>query len=72
MIDTREKMLAQGDAELLRTYKKFLLKYGMKEALYCQRCEAIGQNAGLRAFVTDARIGLTCRCTTRTYHGATY
>lgn len=68
----REKILAQGDAELLRKYKKFLIKYGLKEALYCQKCSVAGRDEGLRAFVTDSRIGMICRCTARHYNGATY
>jgi hypothetical protein len=68
----REQTIAQGDAELLRRYKKFLLKYGMKEALWCVRCAADGRPDGLRASVMDDKIEMACRCTVRRYRGQTY
>ena len=69
---TREKLLSQTDAELLRTYKKFLLKYGLKESLWCLHCEDAERPAGLRAAVTDSKIDFVCRCTVRRYRGQTY
>lgn len=58
---------------MLRHYKKtFLERHGYRERLWCQKCAEAGLSEGVRAFVTDHRIGLTCRCTTRHYTGATY
>jgi hypothetical protein len=69
----RERQFSQHDAELLREYKKaFLQRHGYRERLWCQACENAGENAGVRAFVTEQRIGVTCRCTHRVYHGMTY
>jgi hypothetical protein len=69
----RERQFSQHDAELLREYKKdFLAKHGYKERLWCQRCEDAGEHSGVRAFVTEQRIGMTCRCSNRVYNGMTY
>lgn len=69
----RERQLSQHDAEQLRHYKKtFLERHGYRERLWCAKCEEAGQPEGVRAFVTDNRIGITCRCTSRHYTGATY
>jgi hypothetical protein len=68
----RDTLLSQADAELLREYKKFLVKYGMRESLWCSKCEAEGRPAGLKAYVTDSKIDFECRCTVRRYRGQTY
>jgi hypothetical protein len=68
----REKLIAQGDAELLRKYKKFLQAHGLKEALWCMPCAEAGRPDGLRASVMDGKIDMACRCTTRRYRGQTY
>ena len=69
----RERTFSQHDAELLRTYKKeFLERHGYKERLWCQACDTAGISSGVRAFVRDNKIGMTCRCTSRVYHGMTY
>ncbi len=68
----RDKQIAQGDAELLRKYKKFLLKHGLKESLWCAVCAEAGRSDGLRASVMDDKIDLACRCTVRRYRGQTY
>ena len=69
----RERQLTQGDAELLREYRKdFLMRHGYKERLWCLKCDEGGLPSGVRAFVTENRIGMTCRCTSRVYHGRTY
>lgn len=69
---TRETLMAQGDAELLRKYKRFMLAHGLREALWCQTCDNEGRSPGLKAVVTDSKIDLVCRCTTRRYRGQTY
>lgn len=68
----REKLIAADDAMLLREYKKFLQKYGLKEALWCAKCAEAGVPEGLRASVMDDKIELACRCTTRRYRGQSY
>lgn len=69
---TRDKVLSQTDAEMLRNYKKFLQKYGMRESLYCMKCDEQGLLSGLRASVMDDKIDFECRCTVRRYRGQTY
>jgi hypothetical protein len=69
---TRDKLLSQHDAELLRKYKQFLMKYGLKESLWCLKCDDAGQPSGLKAYVTDGKIDFECRCTVRRYRGQTY
>ena len=69
---TREKLFAESDADLLRKYKKFLQKYGMRESLWCLKCEDAGREPGLRATVLDGKIDFQCRCTIRRYRGQTY
>lgn len=69
---TRERIFSQADAELLRTYKKFMQKYHLRESLWCTKCEDAGEPPGLRATVTDSKIDFQCRCTVRRYRGQTY
>jgi DNA-binding sugar fermentation-stimulating protein len=69
---TRDKLLSQSDAELLRKYKQFMVKYKLREALYCVHCEDAERMPGLRASVTDSKIDMECRCTVRRYRGQTY
>lgn len=61
-----------ADAAMLRQYKKFLSKYGLKESLWCQMCAALEQPEGLRASVMDAAIDMECRCTVRRHRGSTF
>ena len=65
-------LLSTEDAELLRKYKKFLAKQGLREALYCQSCWNGEREDGCKAFVTDGQIGILCRCRNRFFHGMTY
>lgn len=54
-------ILSQEEADLLRRYKKFLLKRGLREALYCTSCWNGNLADGIsEAFVTDAQILLKC------------
>lgn len=64
--------ISESDAELLRQYKRFLMKHGLNESLWCHMCAALEQPEGLRASVMDAKIDLECRCTVRRYRGQTY
>lgn len=60
------------DAALLRRYKKFLAKYGLKEALYCDSCWERNLSHGLEAYVTADKVFMKCRCTIRMFDGPTY
>lgn len=64
--------LTDTDAELLRRYKRFLMKHGLIESLWCHMCAALDQPEGLRASVMDAAIDLECRCTVRRHRGQTF
>lgn len=69
----RERQLSQHDAEMLRSYKKmFLQRHGYRERLWCQACGEAGLSEGVRASVTEQRISMACRCTSRRYEGMTY
>lgn len=61
-----------ADALMLRQYKKLLMKYGLKESLWCQMCAALEQPEGLRASVMDDKIDIECRCTVRRHRGQTF
>ena len=66
-------VLTDEEARLLRTYKKFLLKYHLREALYCQDCwDGSSTQDGCRAFVTADQILIECRCKMRFHQGAAY
>jgi hypothetical protein len=65
-------LLTQEEAELLRTYKQFLQKRGLREALYCQSCWNGEREDGCKAFVTTDQIGIFCRCTMRYFKGSTF
>ena len=72
MAVTRDRLFSQADAELLRKYKKLLVKYHLREKLWCRKCEEAEDHPGLRASVTDSAIDFACRCTVRRYRGQTY
>lgn len=57
------------DAQLLRQYKKFLLAHGLQEALHCLWCEEEERESGVRAYVTESAINVTCRCASREHKG---
>ena len=65
-------ILSQEDADLLRKYKKFLAKQGLREALYCNQCWDGSREDGCKAYVTDSQIGILCRCRMRFFQGQTY
>jgi len=68
----RERLIAQADAELLRRYKTLLAAQGLREGLWCERCDQAGAHGGVKAIVTNQSIEITCRCTGRRYKGQTY
>ena len=65
-------LLSDEDARLLRTYKKFLQRHGLREALYCSHCWTGEREDGCKAFVTPNQIGIHCRCRMRFHQGQTY
>lgn len=61
-----------ADAMLLRQYKKFLQRMGLREALYCNDCWNGDRHDGCDAAVTDNQIIIKCRCTVRSHFGMTF
>lgn len=64
--------ISEREAEMLRAYKRFLMKHGLIESLWCHMCAELNQPEGLRACVTDGKIDFECRCTVRRYRGQTF
>lgn len=71
-VEKKTEILTDADAALLREYKRFLMKHGMRESLWCMTCEEHGRPPGLKAYVTDSKIDFECRCTVRRYRGQTF
>lgn len=65
-------MLTDTEAELLRTYKKFLMLHGLQEALFCAQCGHASREDGCKSFVQDSQILIECRCKVRLYLGQTF
>ena len=65
-------ILDHNEAQLLRNYKKFLMKHGMREAVYCNDCWEGNRDDGMRAFVTDSQILFECRCRSLFHQGQTF
>jgi hypothetical protein len=66
------RSLDTEDAEILRKYKKFLARHGLREALFCNNCWDGNVHDGCEAFVTDNEIVIRCRCALRVYRGLTF
>lgn len=66
------EILTGDDARLLRDYRRFLIRHGYKEALYCDRCWERNLARGTEAFVTPERIAIKCRCRLTYFQGQTY
>ena len=64
-------LLSMEDAKLLREYKKWLLRNGYREALYCNACYAANRSDGLEAYVTPDQMLFKCRCRALYYKGQT-
>jgi hypothetical protein len=65
-------VLDHDTAKLLRDYKKhFLLKFGLREALYCRECFQT-QHDGTDAYVTDNQIAIKCRHRLLFYQGQSF
>lgn len=65
-------MFTTDEARILREYKKLLMRYALREAVFCQHCWNHHLSDGLDAFVTDQAIVWKCRCTQRVFNGPTY
>lgn len=65
-------VLSAEEAALLRLYKKFLLRHGMREALFCNKCFEGNVSDGTRAHVTDSQVMILCRCRMLFHQGYTY
>ena len=65
-------VLSSEEAALLRLYKKFLLRHGFREALYCNKCFEGSRADGTRAHVTDSQVMVKCRCRMLFHQGQTY
>lgn len=66
-------LLTNDEARMLREYRQFLLRRGLKEALFCNNCFQQGDMArdGVKMFVTPNQIAIECRCSLRFYQGQT-
>lgn len=64
--------LALEDVTLLRAYKKFLQRHGLREALFCNNCWQGQISDGCEAHVTDGDVLIKCRCRVRHYKGQTF
>lgn len=65
-------ILSKEEAELLRNYKKFLQKRGLREMTFCNTCWSGDREDGMDVFVTDAQILFKCRHRLLFYQGSTY
>ena len=66
------RILSDADARLLREYKKFLQRVGLREALFCNTCWSGEKDDGCRAHVTSSQILIQCRCQIRFFQGQAY
>lgn len=64
--------ISDEDARLLREYKKFLQKHGLREALYCNNCWGGQRHDGCEAHVTTGAVLIKCRCRIRVHQGQTF
>ena len=69
--DVTHREITLDEAVLLRQYKKFLQRMGLREALYCQACWQGDRDDGCKAHVTPHEILIVCRCTVRSHVGMT-
>lgn len=65
-------ILSSEEASLLRQYKKFLMKHGLREAVYCNTCFDGDLDDGMRAFVRDDQILFECRHRMLFYQGQSF
>ena len=57
------------EARLLKKYRAFLEKYGLREAIFCQQCFDGNRADGTRFHVTPNGVMIECRCRTLLYAG---
>lgn len=65
------EMLSAEEAKLLRDYKRFLQRRGLREALFCNTCSEQRRSDGTQAYVTAEQIGIKCRCRFLFHQGPT-
>ena len=65
-------VLTTEEAELLRHYKQFLARYGLREALYCNTCWQGSLSDGMDVYVTGGQILFKCRHRMLFYQGHTF
>jgi hypothetical protein len=65
-------ILTADEAALLRAYKKFLQKHGIRDASYCASCFSGNRHDGMQVRVTDAEIIFICRCRMLYHLGQTF
>lgn len=65
-------LLTHDEAKLLREYKKFLAKRGLREATYCNTCWQGNLEDGMDVFVRDDQILFKCRHRLLFYQGQSF
>lgn len=72
LLGPQETQIPVADAWMLREYRKFLQRRGLREGLGCQRCDDAGRAPGCKTIVGTSTITVACRCTTRVFQGMTF
>jgi hypothetical protein len=72
VINKPTELLSTEEAELLRKYKQFLQKRGLREALYCNTCWQGDLADGMDAHVTASQIVFKCAHRLLFHQGYTY
>ena len=60
-VNTPPQLLTDDEARVLREYKKFLHRRGLREATFCNTCFEGNLNDGMKVRVTDGQIVLICK-----------
>jgi len=60
--DVPREQLTLEDARLLAAMSVVFRTYGLREALFCQRCFQAGRTDGCRQVIRDREVSLECRC----------
>ena len=59
--------ITMGEAHVFGAMRAFLLKHGITEATFCDRCDTRKREAGCNVVVHGRRVANTCRCGTAEY-----
>ena len=62
LLEMKQTTLTPTEVAMLREYKKFLLKYRLRESLRCQDCFEANRDDGFQFGVNDERMFAHCRC----------